>query len=205
MSTKSKFVAKYNVYLDLEEDNIFICDRNRKHNLILGKLTEKGIERNRNVTKEQSRAISLCYSIAERHFSSIDRHSIDRTTAKLTKDELWLELNNREVRLYPLIGDKYLIIGWVSENGIANNHKRYLELNRKDALKLCCRNLKIAERYFCPQEKKWQKLQRDRQNRIKSNLISRAIGSSEQVTIPKTLLMKKGGETTEIYMDDELV
>ncbi|HEY9769966.1 MAG TPA: hypothetical protein V6C71_15975 [Coleofasciculaceae cyanobacterium] len=164
MSTKSKFVANYNVYLDLEEDNVLICDRYRKHNLVLGKPTEKGIKRNRDVTEEQSRAISLCYSIAERHFSSIDCHSIDRTTAKLTKDELWLELNNREVRLYPLIGDKYLTIGWVSENGIANNHRTNDELYRHDTLVFCDKYLKIAERYFCPQVKKWQKLQRDRQN-----------------------------------------
>ena len=154
---------------------------------------------------QSTRAISLCYSIAERYFGSIDRHSIDRTTAKLTKDELWLELKNREVRLYPLIGNKYLTIGWVSENGIANNHRTNDELYGHDTLIFCDKYLKIAERYFCPQIKKWQKLKRDRQNKMKSNLILKAIGSNEQVTIPKTLLMKKGGETTEIYIDDKLV
>ena len=54
MPTKSKFVAKYNIYLELEEDNVLICDCDRKHNLILGKPTEKGIERNRDTTEEQS-------------------------------------------------------------------------------------------------------------------------------------------------------
>ena len=115
---KPKYVAKYNLWLELREKDIYICFVNKDNDFVFGTLTEKGIVRNRSVNDDQSRIIGLLYVIAERHFLPSTRESIDRTTAKFIninrlidnylefKWQAWLELKNQEVYLYPLTGNK---------------------------------------------------------------------------------------------------
>jgi len=113
---KPKYVAKYNLWLELREEDIYICFVNKDNDFILGTLTEKGIVRNRSVNEENSRIIGLLYVIAERHFCPSTKENINRKSARFInikrqvkslpfKWQVWLELENQQVYLYPLTGD----------------------------------------------------------------------------------------------------
>ncbi|MEM7556373.1 MAG: hypothetical protein AAF378_20180 [Cyanobacteria bacterium P01_A01_bin.84] len=116
--TKPKYVAKYNLWLELIGKDIYICFVNKDNDFILGTLTQKGIVRNRSLSEDRSIIVGLLYTIAENHFSPSTRDSIDRTTARfininrwidnylMFEWQSWLELKNQEVYLYPLAGEK---------------------------------------------------------------------------------------------------
>lgn len=136
---KPKYVAKYNLWLELREKDIYICFVNKDNDFVLGTLTEKGIVRNRSLSEDQSIIIGLLYTIAENHFSPSTRDSIDRTTARfiyinrwvdnylMFKWQAWLELKNQEVYLYPLTEDKSQKIAYISD--ILENFREALEVN----------------------------------------------------------------------------
>ncbi len=151
MNIKPKFVAKYNVWLELRDEFIYVCDKDKNNSFVFGTLTKEGIDRNRDVTKEQFEAIALLYLTAERYFYSRGKNDRKNKINKITKPKyvakynLWLELKGKNIYICFLNKDNDFILGTSTQKGIVRNRSVNEEKSRIIGLLYT-----IAERHFFP-------------------------------------------------------
>lgn len=183
MST-AKYISKYEVWLELHDSEVRIYDRNKGNYLLLGQISKNGIERNRNVSTEQSEAIGLLYTTAERYFAP-PKTGLNKITAKYVLYGLWLELNNSEVRLYSHIGERYIVVGKLNKKGeltLDNNFCSFV-MNGNDNF---WRFYEIADRHFSAKAKEIRKQVQEHKLKVKRESIQKALKKFEVKETMKT-------------------
>lgn len=154
MNIKPKFVAKYNVWLELQDELICVFDQDKNNSFVLGTLTKEGIDRNRDVTKEQFEAIALLYSTANRYFCSRSKKGQKKKINNVIKPKyvkkinIWLELREKDIYICPINKDNDFILGTLTEKGIVRNRNV-----GEDQSRIIGSLYVIAERHFSPSTK----------------------------------------------------
>lgn len=172
-----KYISKYEVWLELHDSEIRVYNRTRKAYLILGQFSKNGIERNRNVSEEQSDAIGLLYTTAERYFAPTET-GLNKITARCVLYGFWLEVHNAEVRLYRNVGEEYIVVGKLDLEGditLDKNFRSFVLSGNDDFWKF----YEIAERHFSSREKETRKQLREYKLKAKRELIQKALRKSD--------------------------
>ena len=170
MST-AKYISKYKVRLELHNSEIRIFDQDKNTYLVLGQLTDNGIERNRNVTKEESDVIRLLYRTAERYFTP-KKKGFNKITARFVLDGFWLELHDDEIRIYLPVGEKYLVLGKLTQEDCIILDENFLTHCLVDNLFIF---YKIAMDHFSVTRKEEKKQRREQKIKARRELIQKGL------------------------------
>ena len=174
MSTSTKYISDYEVWLKLVNYEIRIYDKEQQNHLILGKLTQNGIERNRDVTEQESETIGLLYTIAERYFAP-PKTELNKVTARYVLYGLWLELHDSEVRLYYRTGEEYLVVGKLDDEGEITLDKNFRSFALRGDAGTYFKLYKIAIRYFSLNKQKERKQLREHRIKTRRDSIKRTL------------------------------